>query len=135
LLLEGGVGTRQRIGGADPLQQHRAGGELEVDIVGQEVGGSHVFVERIRTVTEQLVRLCETLPSFAEARVDLNRVAVLDSPPRAVSFARRTGSRSRRIAASWSPRFPRHPADTITRRSVAATVQCLGIEIAIVKPF
>jgi hypothetical protein len=78
LLLEGSVGTRQRIGGAAPLQQHRAGGELEVDIIGQEVGGSHVFVERIRTITEQRVCLCETLPSFAEARVDLNRVAVLD---------------------------------------------------------
>ncbi len=78
LLLEGGVGTRQRIGGAASLQQHRAGDKLQVDIIGQEVSGAHIFVEGIRTIAEQRVCLRETLPSFAETRVDLNGVSVLD---------------------------------------------------------
>ena len=59
-------------------QQVKAGGELQVRVVRQQIRGAHVLIECVLRIAGLGVGLGQPFPSLAEQPVDLNRVAVLD---------------------------------------------------------
>jgi hypothetical protein len=90
ICLKGGIGAGKGVGKAASRHQIGPRSELNFYIIGEEIGGTHVFAECVARLPGFAVALGELRARGAKSRVDLNGVAIFHDGFSEFAFVRVT---------------------------------------------